>query len=159
MVPLPQPLRLRASTAADQPFLDALYRSTRDDLAAMPVDESFRAQLVSMQQQAQVQGLRRTFPQAQYFLLEREAEAIGRLVVDAAGNHMHLVELAIAPAARRAGAGSAVLRALQTLAAQRDQALTLSVGMANPLARRLYARLGFVVTAVDALQEQMRWQA
>jgi ribosomal protein S18 acetylase RimI-like enzyme len=159
MLSLPPPFSLRAIGAADQAFIDALYRSTRDDLSAMAVDASFLAQLIRMQQQAQAQGMRSTFPQAQYFLLEREGEAIGRLVFDAAGGHVHLVDLAICPAARSQGGGSAVLRALQALAAQRGQPLLLSVALGNPAARRLYARLGFIATDADALQERLQWQA
>lgn len=158
MLVLLPPLRLRAIAAGDQAFIDALYRSTRDDLAAMEIEESFLAQLIRLQQEAQAQGVRRTFPQAQYFLLERDGEPVGRLVIEATAERVHLVDLALAPAFRNLGAGSAVLRALQSLAEQRGQPATLSVTLANSAARRLYGRLGFVVTDSDPLQERMRWQ-
>jgi len=159
VLPLPPPFRLRAIAAEDQPFIDALYRSTRDDLAAMASDESFLAQLIRMQQHAQMQGMRSAFPRARYCLLERDGVAVGRMVLDTAGGQLHLVELAISPAQRGLGAGGTVLRALQGLAAQRRQPLTLSVGLGNPGARRLYARLGFRVTGADSVQEHMQWLA
>ena len=159
MVSLPQPFRLRAIVAADQDFIDALYRSTRDDLASMPVDPAFLAQLMRMQQHAQAQGMRSAFPQAQYFLLERDGAAVGRLVLDTASDKVHLVELALCTATRNRGAGSVVLGALQAMAAQRGVPLSLRVSLANVAARRLYARFGFVVTGADAVQESMQWLA
>ena len=159
MLSLPAPFRLRAIDAADQHFIDALYRSTRDDLAAMALDETFLAQLIRMQQQVHEHGMRNGFPQSKYFLLERDGVAAGRLVVDTSGGTVHLVELVLCPLARNLGAGTVVLGMLQAMATQRDVPLTLNVGLANPAARRLYARLGFVVTGADAVQESMRWPA
>lgn len=159
MLSLPAPLRLRAADGADQPFLDALYRSTRDDLASMPVAPAMLGQLMAMQQQAQAQGLRHLHPDAAYFVLEREGAAIGRLVLDAAGERVHVLDLALLPAARGQGSASALLRALQALAAGRSQPLSLSVSLSNLGARRLYARLGFTGTGDDGVQESMRWQA
>ena len=159
MFSLPQPFRLRSIDAADQDFIDALYCSTRDDLVAMAVDETFLAQLIRMQQHTHAQGMRSAFPQSQYFLLERNGAAIGRLVVDTHGDRVHLVELALCPASRNQGAGSVVLGTLQAMAAQRDVPLTLNVGLANLAARRLYTKLGFVGIGADAVQESMQWSA
>lgn len=159
MLSLPEPLRLRAAAAGDQPFLDALYLGTRDDLAALPVDPAFLGQLIQMQQQAQVQGLRHMYPQAAYFIVERDGVAIGRLVLDTAGAHVHLLDLSLMPGARGQGCGGAVLRALQALAAARGLPLALRVGLANPAARRLYLQLGFASIGADAVQETMEWRA
>lgn len=159
MLPLPAPLRLRAADGADQPFLDALYPSTREDLAAMPVEPAFLAQLMKMQQQAQAQGLRTMYPRAAYFVLEREGVAIGRLVLDHQDGPLRVLDLSLIPPARGQGSASAVLRALQALAAGRGQPLSLSVSVANPAARRLYRRLGFASTGIDGPQESMQWQA
>lgn len=159
MLSLPAPLRLRAADDGDQAFLDALYRSTRDDLATMPVAPAMLVQLMTMQQQAQAQGLRHLYPDAAYYLLEHDGVAIGRLVLDTAPERIHLLDLSLMPAARGQGSASAVLRALQALAAGRGQPLALSVSRSNPGARRLYARLGFASTGIDAVQESMQWQA
>lgn len=155
---LPAPWRLRAPSAADQPFLDALYRASRSDLASMPVDPAFLDQLIKLQQHAQTSGLRHTYPQAAYYIIEDNAAPIGRLVIDTAAEHAHLLDLALMPAARGQGCGGAVLRALQASAAERKHALWLSVSVSNPAARRLYARLGFVSTASDGVQESMAWR-
>ena len=156
---LPPPFFLRAIGEQDQAFLDALYRSTREDLAQMPADPAFVAELIGMQQHMQTQGLRSSFPQAQYGIVERDGQAIGRLVYEAAPGRLHLADLALLADARGQGAGSVVLRALQACAAQRGVPLSLSVSHANPGAVRLYARLGFVVSDSNAMQQSMAWRA
>jgi GNAT superfamily N-acetyltransferase len=158
LLSLPEPLRLRAAANADQPFLDALYAGTRDDLASMPVEPALLDQLIKMQQQAQAQGLRHMYPHAAYFIVERDGVAIGRMVLDCADTQLRLLDLSLMPAARGQGSGGAILRALQALAAARGQPLALSVSLANPAARRLYALLGFVSTGADSVQESMEWR-
>lgn len=159
MFTLPAPLLVRAVSADDDVFLSELYASTRADLAAMTADPAFVAQLIGMQQQMQSQGYRVAFPHADYGIVERDGQAIGRLVTEANQVGLHLVDLAFVPSARAAGNGSAVLRALQAAAAARGLPLTLSVSHANDGAARLYARLGFQTVASDHLQQRLRWSA
>lgn len=159
MITLPAPLDLRAVRAGDHAFLSELYASTRADLAAMAAEPAFVAQLIAMQQQMQIQGLRVAFPQAEQAIVEREGRAIGRLVTEAGAGSLHLADLALLPDARAQGNGSVILRALQHWAGARGLALTLSVSHANDAAARLYARLGFATVASDQLQQRMRWSA
>lgn len=159
MFTLPAPLLLRAIGDADHAFLSELYASTRDDLAGMPAAPAFVAQLIAMQQQMQGQGYRIAFPEAGYAIVERSGQPIGRLVTDAGRDRLHLVDLALLPHARAQGHGSAILRALQSAAAARGLALTLSVLHANQGAARLYARLGFETVDSDQVQLRMRWSA
>lgn len=159
MFTLPAPLLLRAIGDDDHAFLSALYASTRDDLAALAAAPAVIAQLIAMQQQMQGQGYRTVFPHAGYAIVERAGQPIGRLVTDAQADRLHLVDLALVPHARAQGHGSAVLRALQSAAAARGLALTLSVLHTNEGATRLYARLGFETVASDQVQRRMRWSA
>ncbi|WP_164558096.1 GNAT family N-acetyltransferase [Massilia atriviolacea] len=159
MFTLPAPLLLRAIGADDQAFLSELYASTRDDLAAMAAEPAFLAQLIGMQQRMQSQGYRSAFPDAAYAIVERAGQPIGRLVTEADGARLHLVDLAFTPSARGQGYGGSVLRALQAAAGARGLALTLSVLRANEGAARLYARHGFDTVASDDVQLRMRWSA
>ncbi len=159
MFALPAPFRLRPVVCADQVFLDALYRSSRHDLAQAVPNEHILVQLLQMQQNAQANSTRMRFPEAATLVLEREMTAIGRVVVEAANGRVHLIDLLLSPDARGQGAGTLVLRALQDLAAQRGEPLTLTVSHANGDARRLYLRLGFVVGGKDQMNESLRWVA
>ncbi|MDM5179576.1 GNAT family N-acetyltransferase [Massilia sp. DJPM01] len=156
---LPAPLALRAIGEPDHAFLSALYAGTRDDLALMAAEPAFVAQLIAMQQHVQSQGFRHAFPQAEHAIVECGGQPLGRLVTDTDRERVHLVDLALLPAARARGHGSAVLRALQAWAAGQGLPLRLSVSHANAAAARLYARLGFCIVASDALQQRMQWQA
>lgn len=159
MFTLPAPFHARPVGDADHAFLSDLYASTRDDLAAMAADPAFVAQLIAMQQQMQVQGYRVAFPQAEYLIVERDGQPIGRLVSETSAERLHVVDLAFVPHARAQGNGSTVLRALQAAAAASGLPLTLSVTHANAGAARLYARLGFETVASDQVQQRMRWSA
>lgn len=157
-LPLTPPFSLRAVTSADQDFLDALYFSSREDLHAISPDAQVVAQLVRMQQQMQQAGFNAHYPQAQHWLVARAGQAIGRVVLDSGPADVRLVDLAIAPAARRAGAATAVLQAVQVMAHAQGLAVSLAVSQTNAAAMRLYQCLGFGVTSEDAVLAQMRWQ-
>jgi [ribosomal protein S18]-alanine N-acetyltransferase len=65
--------------------------------------------------------------------------ALGRV----AANEAEVLTLAVRPAARRAGAGQALMRALMAQAARRGAgAMFLEVAAGNAAARALYAGLG-----------------
>lgn len=159
MFALAPPFALRALTSADQYFLDALYFSSREDLHAVSPDAQLVAQLVRTQQQVQQAGFNAQYPQAEQWLVERAGQAIGRVVLDCGRADVRLVDLAIAPDARRTGAATAVLQALQGMAHEHGLAVSLAVSQANAVAMRLYQKLGFGVTAEDAAFLQMRWQS
>lgn len=145
-------------TSEDQDFLDALYFSSREDLHAVSPDAHVVAQLVRMQQEMQQADFSAHYPQAQHWLVERGGQAIGRVVLDWGAGDVRLVDLAIAAIARRTGAATAVLQAVQTMAHAQGLAVSLAVSQTNVAAMRLYQRLGFGVSAEDVVQAQMRWQ-
>lgn len=158
MVCLTAPLHLRAPQAADQPFLDALFRSTREELAQAAPDEAFLLQLLRIQQNAEAQGMRACFPHASQFIIEHDGVAAGRLVFDSTPDALHLVDLTLLPGARGQGHGGAILDALQDQAAAHGQTLTLKVSLGNTGARRLYGRKGFAVTSDDGMQQALQWR-
>ncbi|MYM81165.1 GNAT family N-acetyltransferase [Duganella sp. FT50W] len=151
-------LRLRNSHEGDAPFRRALYAATRDDLRQLPMSPQFIDNLISMQQKIHEDGQRNAFPRAQHWIVEYHDEAVGRVVFDMSGAEWRLVDIAIAPAARRQGVAGAVLRALQRRAAGQRAAISLAVAHGNDGARRLYAAAGFQPQASDALRQQMLWQ-
>lgn len=150
---------LRAIQEGDGPFMRALYASTRDDLRALPMPKAVVADLIAMQQQIHETGQRNAFPAARRWIVAWRGEAIGRIVVDMGDAEWRLIDIAILPAARRQGIGSAILRALQRGAATRGAAVALAVARSNDAARRLYVAAGFAVRGADELQEQMAWNA
>ena len=151
---------LRRASADDEPFLRALFRTTRESLLqAMPLAEAQRAVLCDMQFRAQAAGYRDAHPGADYFVVcDAAAEPIGRLTRASRDDALVLVEIALVPQARGHGIGTSLVRALQSEARSRGIALELSVESTNP-ALRLYRRLGFAASAHDGIRYSMRWQS
>lgn len=157
IAPLPDNLGLRPARPEDKGFIEALYRSTRDDLRLLEAEDGFVEELIGMQQRAQVQGYGEMFPNAMYFVVERLGERIGRAVVDFGPNEVRLVDIAFIPQAQGQGYGSHVIRAMQYAAGQARAPLTLSVSRSNPRARQTYLALGFRVEQADPMTEFMAW--
>jgi len=148
-------LHIRDASAADEAFFASLYRSTRDDLLALPADPSVIDGLIAMQHRLQVAGYRDSYPQALYQVLERDGVAVGRLVTAAVDGTVRVVEIAVLPSARRTGVAAHALRRLQ--AAGAGHVVALSVGQNNVAARRLYETLGFAVDSEDTMRLELRW--
>jgi ribosomal protein S18 acetylase RimI-like enzyme len=158
MNPLSPPLRWREAEAADQPFLDALFLTSRDDLQLLAGNPAL-PQILRQQQHAQDAWYRQTYPEARRWLIERDAAAIGQATVHLGLEEVRLLDIAVAPLARRTGAARAVIAALQHEAAQRGVPLRLSVQKTNLAARTLYLAMGLRVQGQDLLMEQMAWTA
>lgn len=150
------PLTMRPETSADEEFRLALFAQSRPDLALLP--EPVRASIVPMQFRAQIAGYRAQFPAARYDILERDGERVGRLVHDRSQNELHLIDIALLPALRNQGLGTAVLHALMNDARAAGIAMRLAVAEGNPAARRLYERLGFVAIERRPADTVMEWR-
>lgn len=152
----------RALTDRDLAWLPALYASTREqELQAVPWPASAKQQFLAQQFAAQHQHYLAHYAQAHYLAIESEGHAAGRYYIDESGEDDLLVDISLFPAWRGQGIGSALIQCQQQASAQRGRGLALSVMAHNLAARRLYARLGFVLTAEsdDGLYLPMRWQS
>jgi ribosomal protein S18 acetylase RimI-like enzyme len=150
---------LRPATPEDEPFLRALYLSTRSgELAAFwALGEAQRDALFRMQFTAQQRGYAAEYPGADHHLILRDGAPVGRLYVDRRAGEICLVDIALLPEHRGAGIGGALLRALLDEAAASGSAVCLHVLETNP-ALRLYERLGYTRTGGDGLRHAMAWR-
>jgi ribosomal protein S18 acetylase RimI-like enzyme len=83
-------------------------------------------------------------------IIDIEGPAAGCLWLRATPESLHIVELQLVPKMQGKGIGSAVVQHVIQQGIDRGVPVTLSVVAANPRAQRLYERLGFEVTGVDA---------
>ena len=148
---------LRPMVAADNAFVQSLYRTTRDDLRQIDAEDDFIEELIEGQQRAQTQGYGDMFPNAMYFVAEVHNERIGRVVLDFGPNEIRVVDIALIPSARGKGYGSQVLQAVKMAAAKVMAPVALSVRFDHLPAKQLYARLGFVVEEAQIPYERMVW--
>jgi ribosomal protein S18 acetylase RimI-like enzyme len=154
---LPDGLSLRPETPGDSAFLARLYNERRDDLRLVDGSRDFVESLIGMQHTAQVEGYGSQFPNAMYLVVEKSGERIGRICLDFGPNEVRLVDVAFLAAARGRGYGTAVVKALQTAAAQVRAPLTLAVAINDPAAQRVYAALGFRVESTGPMHHHLVW--
>lgn len=149
-------LQLRQSLASDADFLRALYRDVRSDEMAVTgwPPEAIDA-FCQSQFDFQSQHYRSYYPEALHYLVERDGQPIGRLIVDDGPDELRIVDISLLAAQRGQGLGSVLLRWLCDRADAQRQPLALSVEPHNR-ARHLYGRLGFVLLPGDGLYLNMR---
>ena len=155
---IPADLHMRPALPSDEDFFLALYRSTRDDLLGLLADPRYIDGIIAMQRQMQVVGYRSSYPGAVVEVLELDGRPAGRLVTAAVAQAIRVVDIAVMPQARGRGVAGETLRRLQRQAARDGHDLTLAVLKSNAGARRLYAALGFVPVAEDAVRLELRWR-
>jgi ribosomal protein S18 acetylase RimI-like enzyme len=150
-------LVIRPSNGRDKPFLMNLYNSTRDDLKHVDGSNDFIEELIEMQFKAQFEGYGEQFPNAFYFVIEKQQEKIGRIAVDFGHNEVRIIDIAFIKAARNKGYGSVVINALKSAAEQNKVPLTLTVLSSNISAIKLYQKLGFKIIDNKLPHSLMMW--
>jgi ribosomal protein S18 acetylase RimI-like enzyme len=149
---------LRPTQPEDEPFLFKVYASTRaDEMALVSWATEQKYAFLQMQSNAQRQSYAQQFPAAQWNIILRDAESIGRLIVDQAGDTLHLLDIALLPEYRNAGIGTWLIQNLLDEAAQINKPVQLHVEK-NNRARRLYDRLGFRVIGDTGMYFSMEWR-
>jgi GNAT superfamily N-acetyltransferase len=156
---LPGHLALRPVGPADQDTLLAIYASTREEeLARTDWSAEQKSAFVAMQFQAQTAHYTANYPGAEFFLVLVAGEPAGRLYLHRRAGDLRIMDIALLPAHRGQGIGTAVLGALQAMAAAEGIGLSIHVETFNP-ARRLYERLGFRPAAEAGVYILMQWAA
>lgn len=150
-------ITLRPITDADQELLFQIFASTRiEELAMLPWSEIQKTQFLRMQFRAQHTYYLEQFPNAQFDILVRDGNPIGRLYVDRAATEIHVLDIALLPEYRGVGIGSSLVVELIDEARSKQLPLRIYVEAHNP-AYRLYSRLGFYKIAETDVYHQLEW--
>ena len=150
--------RLRAATPEDEPFLRAIYASTRaEELARVPWSDEQKSAFTNTQFAAQDAHYRQHYPTAQYSIIEVQGVPAGRLYVDRWEKEIRIMDIALLPEHRRAGIGTKLLGELQDEARTAGKALTIHVEKFNP-ALSLYHRLGFQLIEDKSVYLFLEWK-
>lgn len=136
-------LSLRPITADDRDLLYRVYASTREEeLAGVDWDAGRKAAFLLMQFEAQHSYYQANYPGARFEVILLDGAPAGRLYLDRRAAEIRIVDIALLPAYRRRGLGSALLRAILAAGDEAGLPVTIHVERFNP-AMRLYERLGF----------------
>jgi GNAT superfamily N-acetyltransferase len=143
---------------ADEEFLRGLYATTRDDMAALPLDDAQKASLIEMQFAAQAEAYTSQHPDADHYIVQLDGQPVGRYFVDRQAGEILGVDLALLPEYRSLGIGSFIIRSEFALAAETNRAFTFEVLKSNERAFQLYLRLGCVVTGDTGTHYLIAWR-
>ena len=163
---MPPPLRAAATLGiayrpisdSDLPFLFDVYGSTRvEELAQTDWPLEMKVQFLQQQFAAQHEHYQRHYPDAEWLVIMRESDSVGRLYVEEWPSQIRLIDIAILPAFRRFGIGSAILSDLRDWASEKSKPLTIHVEKSNP-ARSLYDRMGFVFLQENGVYDLLEWR-
>jgi ribosomal protein S18 acetylase RimI-like enzyme len=149
---------LRPETEDDAPFLLRLYASTREqELAAMPWSDEQKQAFLESQFAAQRHHYRTYIPACSFEVITLGGAPAGRLYLEPRRTQLYIVDIALMPARRGHGVGSAIMRALQATAQASGRGVGIMVEKFNP-ALRLYRRLGFTEVADHEVYLEMEWR-
>lgn len=138
-----QTLTLRPIAADDMDFLYQVYASTREEeLAQVEWGEGQKEAFLRMQFDAQHSYYQENYPNAQFQVILRNGAPAGRLYLDRRAAEIRIVDIALLPAYRNRGIGSALLQEILDEGQRAGLPVTIHVECFSP-ALRLYERLGF----------------
>ena len=139
----PAGVGLRPIADADHGFLRRLYASTREEeMALVDWPEEHKAEFLRSQFEAQHAYYREHFAAAEFSIIERRGEPIGRLYLDRRADEHRLIDIALLPECRGQGLGGQMMRGILEEARAAGKKVRIHVERFNP-ALRLYDRLGF----------------
>lgn len=149
----------REETEEDRPFTAALYASTRaEEVASTGWPLEAQHAFLRQQFEAQHEHYRRHYPDAEWLIIERGGEAIGRLYTEVWPSQIRIIDIALAPAARGQGIGRAIIEDVGAVARSLGKSVSIHVEKNNP-ARFLYQRIGFRVVEDKGIYDLMEWDA
>jgi len=151
-------LSLRPASQDDEEFLFQVYAGTRaEEMAVVPWNDEQKHAFLQMQFKAQTQSYQQQFPGAKHGVILHDGVAAGRLIVDRADERILIIDIALLPAHRNKGIGSALIDDLKTEAQETERPLQLTVENFNS-AFHLYERLGFHKIGEQGFYWLMEWE-
>jgi ribosomal protein S18 acetylase RimI-like enzyme len=142
----------------DLPFLFEVYGSTRtEELAPTGWPVEMKVQFLQQQFSAQHDHYQRHYPDAEWLVILRASESVGRLYVEIWPSQIRLIDIAILPQFRGQGIGTAILSDLRDWASEMARPLTIHVEKSNP-AKSLYDRMGFVFAQENGAYDLLEWR-
>jgi GNAT superfamily N-acetyltransferase len=154
----PSSIRVRIADDKDEPFLETVFRSTREEeLRAMPWPPLQKDAFILMQFIAQQAQYKKDFPGVVFHIIEYRKKAAGRLYIAETLTDIRIMDISLLPGFRGMGIGGQIIRDLQKKARSSYKTISLNVKQDNR-ALGLYVRLGFAIKArIDRGYLFMEW--
>lgn len=150
-------LSLRPATAEDDAFSLQVYASTRaEEMALVPWTEEQKRSFLEMQFNAQRTYYIQHRPSAEWLIIQRDDESVGRMIVDRSSDSIYLMDIALLPEFRNVGIGSSFVTDLLKESEETGKPVVLYVENFNP-ALQLYLRMGFKKIREEGFYYAMEW--
>lgn len=148
----------RPFAEADLPFVAELYVSTRtEEVALAEWPAATKLTFLLQQHRAQHEHYSLHHADAEWLIIEREGEPIGRLYLRSDPKRLHIVDISLMPGSRGLGIGEAILSDIAAQARAEAKVVSIHVEKHNR-ARLLYKRLGFAVVEDRGVYDFMELQ-
>ncbi len=149
-------VHLRPQQPGDDDFVYGVYASTRQEEVSKwgwekPQQEAF----LRMQFMAQTRWYEAAYAGAEYQVVLRDEQPIGRMIVLRAPQEFHLIDISLLPKHQSCGIGTELLTGLIIESRQAGMPLRLQVLKGNR-AVNLYQRLGFSRYGEDEMYYRMQ---
>jgi len=149
-------LRLAPLSPEDEDFIYRLYASTRmAEIAGFGWNQAQQEAFLRMQFNAQKRWYEMAYPGAEYTVILRDEQPVGRMIVLRGTQEFHLIDIALLAEHRGCGIGTALVGELIAESRRAAVPLALQVLKTNR-AVHLYQRLGFIRSGEDEMYYQMR---
>jgi ribosomal protein S18 acetylase RimI-like enzyme len=150
-------ISLRPCLGADEAFLFRVYASTRaDEMKLVDWDVAQKESFLRMQFNAQHQYYIDQYPNANFQVILRDGQPVGRLYINRREDEIRIIDIALLPNFRGQGIGSFLMESILSEAAQHNKTVTLHVEQYNP-AMQFYERLGFRLVEDKGVYCFMKW--
>ncbi len=152
-------LSFRPITLDDQDFLCRVYASTRqDELAVLDWSEAQKQDFLQMQFDAQHTYYQENYLKAEFLLILKDNQPVGRLYLDRHPEEFRIVDIALLPEHRGQGIGTGLLKDILAEAEGQGLPVRIHVENFNP-AMTLDRRLGFQPVSDTCVYQFMEWRS
>lgn len=150
---------LRPVVPEDRVFLVGVYAASRaEELDQVEWPAGAREAFVNMQFDAQSRHYRTANPEGSFDVVEVGGRPAGRLYVDRRPTDIRIIDIALLPAFRGNGIGTALLGGVMEEAAASRRSVSIHVEATNRAAE-LYERLGFRLLEDRGVYRLLEWRA
>ena len=139
----------------DQPFIEKVYRSTREkELLFTYLTEAQKTNFILMQLTAQLADYKMNYKEATYQIIVYNKKSVGRLYLWETKNDIRVLDIALLPEYQGRGIGTEILSNIIKSARLKTKIVSLHVSQNNP-AKNLYLRLGFKKISGDMINDYL----
>ncbi|MEP3892151.1 MAG: GNAT family N-acetyltransferase [Hellea sp.] len=141
----------------DKKYLQDLYADSREwEFAYSIWKPEEKTKFLNSQFELQSVSYQMSYLTAVHRIIQLDGVDIGRLILNRADDHMHIIDFTVHSQYQGRGIGSDILSALQNEAQGGKVPITLNVIENNP-ALNLYLRKGFKKTGMNGHHIEMKW--